>query len=253
MPWEGVVIAYDTWHSLVRRALVEIGARAAVETPTPDEYADGIKDLQIMLDEWALEGLLVPGLTHYTHTIGSPAKSVFTISADASLNPDIAGEPPLDIEVLAYKQEGDTDYRPVVQTSYIVYSETLRREVTSPSLYYYEHEHPVARIYFNTNTTPGDSFMVSGQTYLTSAAIVGTDAPNLPRGYDRGVMLNLAVFMAASYGVKGGLSRETSNAAMKSKMNITKRNIGSTAFRLDRSLTAPSRSGIGMRGLWSGY
>jgi len=240
-------VALTTWNDIVRRALIEIGAVAAVETPSDEEFSDGIDDLQGMLDEWALEGLFVPALTIYRHTIQSPPKATFTISAEDSLNPDIAGVPPVEIETLAYSHQGEPDGAPMVQTSYVVWKENQASEASSPSLFYYENEYPVGRIYFNTGTMAGDSFSVAGDAYLTSDDIMGEDAHKLPRGYARGVMLNLAVTLAASYGVKGGLAPSTVALAAMAKRNIRKRNIGSMAFRLDRALTTRTGGGVGSR------
>ena len=237
-------MALVTWNDIVRRAMIEIGALEGSGTPTTAEFGSGIDDLQSMLDEWALEGLLVPGLAHYKHTIGSPAKSVFTISTDAAQNPDIVDIPPIEIEVLGYRRAGAADEFPMVQTSYVVLKANAYAEGTVPTLFYYENEDPVGRVFFNTGTLPGDSFTIAGEKYLTPADIQGTANHNLPRGYERAVMLNLAISISAQYGVKGGLAQSTMVLAARGKRNITKRNVGVMALRLDRSVTMPSGSGL---------
>ena len=241
----------QTWNRLIYRALVEIGVISAGETVDPVQLEDGLESLQDMLDQWAFEGLLVPALTHYDHTVTGRAKQVYTISADVSQAPDIVGDPPPTIEALSYRRQGITEPSPLVQTSYIVWAEGQSSVSTWPSQYYYEKEYPVARIYFDALTLPGDFFRLSGRAYLTGDSLVGTEVHNLPRGYPRAVKYNLAVDIAASFGVKGGLSPTTIYLARMTKNNIRARNIGSLTFRLDTAVVRKDSGALRRgRGSW---
>ena len=236
----------ETWNDLIEDSLIEIGVLAEGESPEPQQLSRSVRRLQKMLDQWAFEGLLIPALTHYTHTVGSPAKQIFTISADSSLDPDIEGDPPVNINTLAYLHQGHVEPRPLIETNHLLWAQSQTSVASYPSHYYYEKSDPIARIYFDEITIPGDFFRVSGRTYLTAANIDGTDEHGLPRGYARAVLLNLAVEVAPMFGVKGGqgLSRVTISEAGKSKNNLRTRNIGPQVLRLDAAVTSRTRHGL---------
>ena len=235
----------ETWDELINDALVEIGVLEDGEDPDAGQLKRGLTRLQRMLDEWAVDGLLVPAISHSDHSCKT-AKQKYTIGAAAD-SPDIVGDAPTTIEALTFKRQGERAGRPLVELSYIVWTEQQSPERTWPSGFYYSKSYPVAEILFDASTLQGDSFRISGRTFLTGEAIAGQDDTGTPRGYNRGIMYNLAVEIAASYGVKKALSDETKRHARDGKNSIRNRNIGQQTIRLDNALVLKDTGAL-MRG-----
>ena len=227
----------QTWNDIIQSSLVELGVVEGNEPATTHELTRGLEYLQDMLDQWALEGLLVPALSHYTHTVEGTGRQVYTMSADAGESPDIEAEPPPTLEAVSYQRQGAQEPMPLIETSYLNWAEYQTSVSNWPSHFYYEKSSPVARIYFDALTIPGDFFRVSGRGFLTGAEIAGDEEHDLPRGYRRAIRLNLAVDIAAQFGVKEGLSDVTIALARIAKTNIRDRNVGPQVFRMDEAVT----------------
>ena len=242
----------DVWEDLIRDSLVEIGVRDPGEALDDDEKADGLRRLKGMLDEWGLEGLLVPGLQTVNHTFTKTA-SVITIGPDQvddDDDPDIMTTLLIEeVDALNYRRSGQQQSRPLDPTSYAVISETRSDFRYWPRQYYYDVAHPIIRIHFDANVESGDRMELTGRGHFDSAMI--TLAANtgvlLPKGYREPVLLNLAVKLAASYGVRdtggrAGISDETKRAARRGKSLIKTRNLQVVEARIDPALVNHSSS-----------
>ena len=234
----------NTWTELIRDALIEIGVKEPGESLDSDESADTFRRLQGMLDEWGLEGLMVPGMQRVNHTF-TTSQTSYTMGPaqdDDDDNPDIVTSLTLEqIVTFNYRLAGDDNSRPINSTSYSVLSENRSFYAGLPTLYYWDKTYPFSRLHFNRLPYIGDRVEIAGRGHFNGDIEIGDDITDLlPKGYREGVMLNLAVKIAPSYGVKEGrsqgLSRETRTGAMKGKRLIRRRNLRPVEARIDPAL-----------------
>ena len=237
-----------TWGDVIRDALIEIGVKEAGEALSADEKADSFRRLLGMFDEWGLEGLMIPGLQMINHTF-TDSGFAFTIGPEDATNPpDIETTYTIEeISALNYRRSGQQRSMPIDPTSYAVLSEVRRTYRYGPRTYYYEQSYPVARLHFDAQTAPDDAMEIAGRGHFSSAIGIDED-PSLilPKGYREAVLLNLAVKLAPSYGVKdgksSGLSSTTKSAARSGKMMIKNRNLQVLEARIDPALISHSSS-----------
>lgn len=69
------------WDGIIKAALVEIGAQAAADAVPQSDLEQGVERLAWLLEEWAVDGLLVPGYVTYRHKV-TQSKQVFTLGVD---------------------------------------------------------------------------------------------------------------------------------------------------------------------------
>ena len=236
----------DTWADILRGALVEIGAKAPGEDLDSDEEADAFVRLQGMFDEWGLEGLLVPGLQIVSHKF-TESDCVFTIGPEGDDTDIVTSYTIEEIDSLNYKRAGATRAHPIDPTSYAVLSEIRRSYRYRPQKYYYDQSYPLARLHFDAKTEPDDVIEIAGTGHFSSDFVVGDD-PGLilPKGYREAVLLNIAVKLAPSYGVKDGrsqgLSSQTVRGARIGKSKIMSRNLQVVESPIDPALAHYSTS-----------
>lgn len=237
-------MAAGDWAELIRDSLIEIGVKEAGEALDTDETQDSLRRLRGMLDEFALEGLIVPGFTRRSLTV-TVAQSVYTVGPEGSLaddaDPDIVAATPIEqIYALNYRRAGQQDSWPMDQTSYPTLSATRTLYTNNPTQFFYDRAHPVARLLFDALTTPDDVFQLVYRGHFADIEAADQTSDILPRGYREGVMLNLAVKLAPSFGVKegrsAGLSKTTKDGAKDAIDLWAKRNIGVVEARIDPAL-----------------
>ena len=248
-------MAFGTWATVLRDALLEIGAKSPSETIDADEEADGLRRLQGMLGEWAIEGLLVPGFKTIgfefdadasgkaAYTLG-PAVAVPTLTNPA---PDIVLERPMEeVYALNYQRSGQSKSWPMKKTSYAVLSEYRDLQRSGPYQYVYDQSHPQARILFDATTDLDDAMQLTYRGHFDDFDLTENVIDMLPYGYREAVVLNLAVKLAPSYGEKdgrnSGLSSDTRRGAMKTKSLIKRRNLEWLEARIDPALISGGTS-----------
>lgn len=232
----------STWAGLVHQAHVEIGVRAANNDDLQeDEITDGFRRLRDMLDEWALEGLLVPGLKRLelrvtslnqklTYTIGpAPAEG-----DDDAVAPDIVSAKPIEtITTVNYRPVGQQSSYPINATSYEVLSSIRTDYGFNPTDYYYEQSHPLAVLYLNAKPLSGDYFEIAGRGHLGDFESGDSISDLVPLGYKEAIKLNLAAKIAPSHGVEGSRLMTAERRARMSKSNLRDRNMERQESRLD--------------------
>lgn len=187
-----------TWADIIGQSLLEIGVKVAGEPLTDGEQESGMTRARQMLDSWRLEGLLSPGHRRYEQVLVS-AGSRWTLAATGG---DIDLPPPPTMDIVA------------------VCANERRRalvRVGEPELLRAAHNGPASRYFYE----PGsgllklDGIAPAGATLeLTFPADFSVpsdaqDAFELPQGYERAVVLALAVELAAQYGVRGNEIAQT--------------------------------------------
>jgi len=233
----------ETWADLVIKALLEIGVISSGEEPTNDEQSDVFSRLQAMLGEWEMDGLLVPGLSNIGYDIPAGNEKLEYLIGSASLTPapDIVLEGSINtLYTLNYRPQFRDYARPLQQTSYLVLSENRRSTVVTPTMFYFDVSYPYARILFNRTPEPRDRFEITYRGSFGDIQLANQITDTVPSQYSEPIMLNLAVKIAPSFGIKegrdSGLSAVTVSGAISGKRMIRKRNWKNPISRLDPSL-----------------
>lgn len=224
-----------TWSDIIRLAHVEIGVRESDEPIAQHEQDDAEVLLRGMLREFAIDGLIVPGLARLTHTLES-TKRIYTIGADG-LTPaaDIVSANPIEtITALRYKTAGSLDYCLMEQTSYGFLSQNTSDYAFGPTMFYYEQGHPRASIYFNAKPIDGDAIELTGRGHFASFSVEDRISDTVPEGYAEALRLNLACKIAPSFGIDGtSRARPIEQRAMKALETIRSRNVERPESPLD--------------------
>ena len=236
---------------MVHDAIVEIGAKSDGDPLTSDEEAGGLRRLKGMLDQWTQDGLLIPQHSTASHIV-TESKDTYLFGSTGSMadgsDPDVVIPRPVEeIDVLNYKRVGNENDWPMRLASLRVLEHNHNVNIEYPTMWYFERDWPVARLLFNTRARVGDSFRL----HYTSA--VNTDFTGdgeisglFPPGYREAILLNLALKLAPSYGVKdgraSGLSSQTIDGARKALKLIRKRHVQVGTSILDRALVTRRRN-----------
>ena len=195
------------YKDIISRALLEIGVVEGGETPEAHLLTEGFNQLKEMLDQWALEGLLVPGVSEYTYTFTSNPAATLTIGPAAG-SPDITTpDVPYRIMHVEYNSNSyDGTYPLEAITGQIFLDNQQYYETGSddpPSLYWYIPELPIGQIRLNTKPTTGDKIVITTPKHLMVGTETTESEANVLRGYEKAIRLNLAIELASSTGVRG--------------------------------------------------
>ena len=230
-----------TWTELVGSSLIQIGVLALGEELEESGRDEGLKRLRLLLDTWAVQGLLVPSLSRIRHTV-TERTNTFTLGVSTD-DPDIeVNSPYTELRVVSYRSSAERDLYPLNRLNYSELVGRFAESSTYPNGYYYEGGFPLAEIRFDSNLDIDDVFEIAGDTYLVPEAIVGTGAFSLPREYERALLLSLALELAPAYGssVSGTSLRETKTMAKEAKSGLMQRNIQPVRVKYDLSLILTS-------------
>ena len=232
----------STWADVIRDSLLEIGVKSEGEAVTSAEQVDAMRRLKGMLGVWSLKGLLVPGLTSVGYVVDDNISTEYTLgAADLSPAPDIVLAKPINsIYALNYRRHTAQRSRPLKRTSYIVLSETRFTELPNPTEFFYDADYPYARILFDRTPMRQDRFEIVYRGTFDDISAMDKVSATVPEEFREPIMLNLAVKMAPSFGVKDGraqgLSSVTIRSAADGMRSIIKRNWQNPETRLDPAL-----------------
>ena len=222
-----------TAQDMVERALVDLGVRYTGEAFEQQELDSGLAYLREMLDEWAIEGRMVPTLTSIRHVVAR-ADTTYSLGSSGT-TPDIEIEL-VELDLVEYKTPFYTESIPLIKVNDLALSryKRTRDDQDRPSFYYFEPSYPKTTLRFNATTVVGDSFTLTGQGYLVPDDIALDDVLELPRGYFSAVRKCLTYEIAMSKGQT--VTNHMASEAMKSKRRIKVRNMQSVSQVLPRDL-----------------
>jgi len=186
-----------TAREIITSAGQQLGVIRKGEAMEADEIADGLKLLIDLMDSWASSALINLGRVRESFTLGTGAE--FTIGTSQTLNTTL----PTNI-LDAFIRRGQIDYTLNIINDYEYRSETFKSIQSSPAWNLNYSKDPTAatgviRLY--PASSGGDELHIMSEKTagtLTSA----NDTVFMPHaGFKRALKLNLAIDMAASYGV----------------------------------------------------
>ena len=230
-----------TWTELVGSSLIQIGVLALGEELEESGRDEGLKRLRLLLDTWAVQGLLVPSLSRVRHTV-TARKHTFTLGVSSD-DPNIEiPSPYTEMRVVSYRSSSETNLYPIERLNYRELISRFAEYANYPNGYFYEPGFPLAEIRFDANLNINDVFELAGDSYLVPEAIVGATDFTLPREYERALLLALAMELAPSYGssVSGTALRETKAMAKEAKYFLQQRNLQPVKVKYDLALVLTS-------------
>lgn len=226
---------------IITRAMKALKVLGATEVPSASEANDGLVAFNSMLDSWSLDNLfayeveessfpLVAGTAQYSIGIGGV----------------INQQRPLDIVQAYIRDSNNNNFGMSILTrerwNYIGNrGPTITSQI--PTVLFYDPQYPLA--YINVFPTPllaYTCFFSNTRNQVTSAAL--TTNINMPPGYERAYVFNLAVEMASQFGFEipaaGPGQRSIVDLAEESRAAIKTQNTQEVIANYDGSIVSRS-------------
>lgn len=179
--------------SMIKKSMRLIGAIGSNETPTATEADDALNALNVMLDAWSIERLLVYQITQETFTWASGNASR-TIGSSGDFNTTR----PTKIEN-GFTRISDIDYhyRVVDKETYDAIKDKTTKS-SYPEIVYYSQASPLGTIYGWPVPSAAISFYLNSWKQLQQFSALTTTVA-LPAGYQRAIEYNLAIELHGEY------------------------------------------------------
>ena len=225
-----------TWREIITETFEELGVIGAGESVETTLLENGIKRLKLMLESWELDSLIAPGDASVSHTVpDGGARQVFTlgpVGADI-----ITAFNYFFIRTITYRLAGGGEPYTLLETSGYIMADKQSALGGYPQYYYHENAHPLSRIHLDRLTNAGDIIHITARNILSDGSFELDDVIDMPRGFKRAIMLNLAVELASKHGISGAqLSPITLRNATRSLAKIKRVNHEPNAIRYDPGL-----------------
>lgn len=236
-----------TWKEVLQASLVEIGVLEGGEEAQDSDLSNLRLRCAALLETWSLAGLLAPYQAVVSHAI-TTGKLSYTVG------PVVAGLDDADITnavfehlQVSYSPPEDSDSYLLRETSEEVLKATQSVLNPHPRQYVYRRLDRRAEIALDAPAAVDGKLILRGEApfpELPAIADLGATDFNLPPGYQRAVITNLAMEVADSYGVTGPVLIGTASKARNSIMEIRDRNLGEMVSPLDPALRQHRSSGL---------
>lgn len=236
-----------TTGDIIKAAMRKIGVLAAGEPLPADEGNDALDTFTDMVDAWSNESLLIP-------VVGTVQKQLiqgqveYTIGIYPEPRPDplpanhIETSRPEKILSSFIRDPQGTDYLLEVMYSKN-YSEIGRKtNEARPSRFYVREGWPLNTILFDAVPYADETLHLEVLQPLSEILPTAclTDVINLPPGYRRSIIYNLAMDLADEWGKDP--SRMVAVTSVESKKWLKRNNYRPLMLRMDRALTIPRRA-----------
>lgn len=220
-----------TGHEIVRSALRSIGVIASGETPTSDEYADGLEALNLLIKAWQAEdiGLWLIDTGSFTLTSG---KTSYSLGPGG----DYAIVRPLEIVETRFYNSTAVTYTPLTKlASSEFYGISNRTLPGTPTEFYYVPTLSLGYLYLWPiwNGTAADQIIFRYKTEVEDFD-TNKDNPDFPKEWFRALRFNLAIELAPEYGKEVGATLAALAIDSKSSVAMWDREHVSTFIGRDR-------------------
>lgn len=220
---------------LIRRSMKLLGVLAAGESPTSEDQADGLVELNHLLATWANERLLVHGARRATYTL-TAGLSPHTIGSGGTFDTTR----PLRIDGAGILRVGDVAETPLKLLSDAEYQaiadKTQSNEV--PTCLWVESTFPAAKLWLWPVPSSAATLVLYTWSRIGSVGI--SDTISLPDGYENALAHALALQWAPMFGVEPSPTMRESTAEMLAAIKRT--NAPDVVAELDAALVRRGRS-----------
>lgn len=232
---------------LIKGAMRKIEVLAAGEPLSQDDGQDALEAFTLMLDAWSTENLLVPvnstvkvnllqGYSEYT--IGQ-----YPTDNKCNKAPITHTETALPIQILSkfVRDNAGNDYPIKIINASDFSHVSVKSSESRPTKFYLKQGWPLSTIKFTA--IPYANEVLHLECLLPLSQLLNaeclTQEVNLPPGYQRALLYNLAVELAPEWGKN--VSAIVASIAMGSKKAIKHNNSQPTRLRVDKALTNTSQ------------
>lgn len=181
----------STARTIIRLALLEIGALTKTEQPAADEANDGLTALNAMLGTWSNFAANVFYRTRETFNLGSAAS--YSIGSGQTFDT----VRPLQI-VEAFTSSGSIDYPLIIINQEQYDAITFKTASGIPEYLTYNSNYPYGQITFYPVPSGVQSVTLLSEKPITQIASLDTDI-SFPDGWERAIIKNLAIDLAPQY------------------------------------------------------
>lgn len=217
-------------------ALRLLGALATSETPSASEATDALNALNIMLDSWSNESLMIPSKVREVFPLTAGQQS-YTMGSGGNFNTSR----PIEIENALIQPSGLTPALelPLEKLTKDQFQEILIKGLNSslPLAFYPEGTYPLETVNIYPVPSVGSNIVLYSWKPLSQITTLQTSVV-LPPGYDRAIKYNLAIELAPEYGKP--ISDIIIQIAMESKANIKRSNAKPVYLGVDNALQPKS-------------
>lgn len=237
-----------TVSNIIKSSMRKIGVLAAGEALPASEGQDALEAFRMMIDSWALEHLLIPVVKVVTHTLDGNYSN-YTIGIYPSPAPD-----PLPVnhietarpeQVLsAFIRDGhQTDY-PIEMMGINTHAEISRKTNSSrPSRMYIRKGWPLNTIILDSLPYDNETLHLELLQPLSEVLPASelTEVINLPPGYKKVLVYNLAIDLADEW--DKDISNTIALSAVEGKKWLKRSNYRSADLKVDRALISKGSKG----------
>jgi hypothetical protein len=222
-----------TAQEIIVEALGIIGAIAIDETPETSELNAALKSLNMMIDSWGAQSLMLRDTTTVTHALTAGVNS-YTIAASAAV---ITAAKPIMV-VDAFTRDGsdiDTPLSIIQRQEYNSFSQKSDSDSTPQYLYYDSGSLSTAlgTIYLYPPPDDGNTLYMDYTAYLSNLATLATTVTLEPAYYEA-LSYNLAVRLFRRYhDAKVAIPPDVVALAVSSKRIVEAMNSKRVVARLD--------------------
>ena len=183
--------------SLIKSSMRKLGLTASGETPTSEEYADGLEALQVMLRSWAAEKIIVNASTKESFTL-SGGTFLYTWGSGGTFNSarpnQLTGAYILDSAGVSHPVDiiSEGRYRQI----------TVKATIARPYALFFQPTFPLANIYLFPVPQDAESLYIDSLKPFTetSSFTAITDTLAFPVNYEEPLIFNLAVRFGSEFG-----------------------------------------------------
>lgn len=183
--------------TLVTDALRKLGVIASGEALAADQGADGLAELNRMLEVWALQHRMVYRVVDVLVTL-TPTVASYTIGPGGDVNTTR----PVRLNETGFTRRGTLDF-PLTVINRTQYDSFLLKSLPTPwpSFVYYDAAVPLGTLTFFPTPTEGNVVHLAADVQFTAFTALATSL-SFPPGYQDGLTLELALRLAPDYGVQ---------------------------------------------------
>jgi hypothetical protein len=205
--------------AVIKSSMRKLGLVASGETPTAEEYADGLEALQVMLRSWSAEKIIVHASTKESFTL-TAGTYLYTWGAGGTFNSarphQLTGAYILDSGGNSYPVEliSEGKYRAI----------TVKTSSDRPFALFLQPTFPLANVYLFPVPNAVESLYVDSWKPFTETSSFNaiTDTLSFPVNYEEPMIFNLAVRFGSEFGK--AVPAEVAAIASKSYDRLTNLN-----------------------------
>jgi hypothetical protein len=182
-----------TARGIITKALQKIGALTKSESPSADEINDGLDSLNMLIASWANESLMIYARAWETFTLVGN-QELYTMGPGGDFNTSR----PLFINEAFYRI-GTTDYQLSVVSQDVYFGNIIQKELNGMPMYIC-NDNAFPAVNLRLWPVPAGAYELHLMTEKALTSLTIDTTINLPPGWERALVYNLAGEIAPEYG-----------------------------------------------------